>query len=125
MRPIQQVWVLWSAGAPLIAKMGDIGILLMLAALFFFRYTNDELFNHSNQRLQRRKWTWEDKHYTVILGATQQNEGIEKMIEIWADFTRFKSTSEIPDTVTETLNTEMPETSNQKEKLSISDRNTI
>ena len=28
-----------------------------------FRYTNDDLTNHTNQRHQHRKWTWEDNKF--------------------------------------------------------------
>ena len=118
----------------------------------FFRYSNDQRINHSNQRLQRRKWIKKDNKialYCYFRSNPTQRGNRKRMIEIWADFARFKTTNQrladqvrtiikrgwfsdpeilklhqqiyretyqqVANTITETQNTEMPETSNQEE----------
>ena len=63
----------------------------------FFRCTNDEQIDHLNQRPQRRKWTREDNKlalhsYFRSIPAKRGNRKI--MIEIWAEFDRFKVTNQ-------------------------------
>ena len=65
-------WVLWSASAFLVANTGDANV-----GCSFFRYMNDDLRNHTNQRHGLGKTT--NLHYTAILGATLLKEDIEKM----------------------------------------------
>ena len=88
-----------SAGAPLIAIIGDlIGILRMLAVLF---PGTQIILLSGTQTLNTRHHCVEyglgkikkNKHYTVILEATLPKDGIEKRIlEIWTEFGRFKAT---------------------------------
>ena len=59
----QQAWVSWSAGALLIAYMGDSVVVLWM--FFFFRYTNDEPRKHINQIRERKTWTREDNQLAL------------------------------------------------------------
>ena len=47
---------------------------------FFFRYTNDELKDHTNQRRKHKNVLGKttNLHYTTILGATLHKEDIGK-----------------------------------------------
>ena len=42
----------------------------------FFRYINDDVKYHNDQRPKRKTWAWEDTnmHYKAILGATLHKE---------------------------------------------------
>ena len=91
MGPRQQVWVSWSSSFPLI---GGHCWHFANAECFFFRYTNDEQINHSNHRLQRRKWTREGNKralYCYFRSNPTEREYRKRMIEIWVEFARFKT----------------------------------
>ena len=82
----------------LIANMEDLfGILQMLDTLFF-RYTNDKQSNPSNQRLQCRKCTREDNKpvlYCYFRSNPTQRGYRKRMIEIWLEYARFKTTNQM------------------------------
>ena len=94
---MQQAWVSWAAGALLIANMGDlIGILRMLSALFF-RYTNDDVRNHNNQRPKRKTWTREENQHALkcYFRSNPSQRGYRKrMIEIYQECAKFQTTSQ-------------------------------
>ena len=79
MGPRQQAWVSWSAGYFLSANMGDLIVILRMLAVLFYRYTNSDLRNLTNQRHKHKSGQWKTTNfnYTVILGATLHKEEIE------------------------------------------------
>ena len=62
----------------------------------FFRYTNDDLKNHSNQRCKQKIWTREDNHLALDsyfrINPTQRVYR-KRMIEIWQECASFQTTS--------------------------------
>ena len=60
----------------------------------FSSYTNNDLSNHTNQRLQRRKWTREENKVHCYFRRNPTMSGYRKrMIEIWEECVRFKTTN--------------------------------
>ena len=58
---------------------------------------NDNLSNHTNQRYQQRKWTWEDNKLALhcYFWSSPTQRGYRKGIkEIWEECVRFKTTSQ-------------------------------
>ena len=91
----KQVWVSWSAGAPLIANMGELIFILRMLAILFFRCMNSSLSNHTNQRHQHRKWCREDNKLVLhcYFRTNPTQKGFRKrIIEIWEEYTRFHTT---------------------------------
>ena len=62
----------------------------------FFRYPNDDLRSHYNQRHKRKTWTrgTTNLHNTAILGATFHNEDIGKELEILQGCAGFQTTNQ-------------------------------
>ena len=80
----QQVWVSWSAGSPLIVNMEN-RLSFCECLLFLFRYYNDDLSNHKNQRYKHRKFTREDnKHafHRYFRTNPTQRDSRKRRIEI-------------------------------------------
>ena len=73
-------------GGLLIANMGDPVVILPMLAVLFFRYTNDDLRNHTNQRRKHKIWTWEDSQlapHCYFRSNTEQRGYRKIMIETW------------------------------------------
>ena len=71
-------------------------ILRMLAALFF-RYVNDDVTNHNEQRPKRRTWTREENQLALefYFRSNPSQRGCRKrMIEIWQERSTFQTTSQ-------------------------------
>ena len=137
MRLKQKIWVTWSAGAPFTANMGDSTSILQLQAALFFEYLNDEqnknlyCYFRSNpiQRKYRKRiieiWVelarfmttnqrLADQVRTIINKSWfSELEILEIHKQIYSETCQHTTTI-----VTETLNTEMPETSKQRQTLS-------
>ena len=68
----------------------------------FFRYTNDELRNHINQRRKHKKWTREDNplalHCYFRSNPTQRGYR-KRMIEIWQECASFQTSQKLTDQV--------------------------
>ena len=63
----------------------------------FFRYTNDDLRNHNNQRPKRKAWTREDNQlplYCYFRSNPAQKGYRKRMIEIWQECSNFQTTSQ-------------------------------
>ena len=63
----------------------------------FFRYINDDVRNHDNQRPKRKKWTWEDNQHALqyYFRSNASQRGYRKrMIEIWQECVKFQTTSQ-------------------------------
>ena len=62
-----------------------------------FRYTNDDLSYHNNQRPKCRIWTWEDNQLALHCNfrSNPLQRGYRKrMIEIWQERVCFQTTSQ-------------------------------
>ena len=68
----------------------------------FFRYTNDDLRNHTNQGRKHKTWTWEDNqlalHCYSRSNATQRGYR-KRMVEIWKECASFQTSERLPDQV--------------------------
>ena len=65
-------------------------------SFFFFRYTNDDLRNHNNQRRKRKTWTRKNKQLALhcYFRSNHSQRGYRKrMIEIWQKCASFQTTS--------------------------------
>ena len=63
----------------------------------FFRYTNDDLRNHTNQRRKHKTWTRENNQLALHCYFTSNlsHRGYKKrMVEIWQECARFQTTSQ-------------------------------
>ena len=62
----------------------------------FFRYTNNELSNNSNQRYQRRKRIRENNKFAIDSYSRSHpiQREYRKMIETWEECSRFNATSQ-------------------------------
>ena len=63
----------------------------------FFRYTNEDLRNHTHQRPKRKAWTREDKQlalYCYFRSNPTQRGYRKRMIEIWQECSNFDTTSQ-------------------------------
>ena len=75
---------------------GFVSIMRKLAVLFF-RYTNDDLCNHTHQRHELWKWTREDNKFALhcYFRSNSTQRGYRKrMIESWEEWARFQTTSQ-------------------------------
>ena len=64
------------------------------AGCSFFRYTNDNLRNHTNQRPKRKAWTREDNQLALhcYFWSNPTQRGYRKrMIEIWQECSNFQT----------------------------------
>ena len=59
--------------------------------MVFFRYTNDDLSNLTNQRRQHKTWTREDNQLRSNLTLREYRK---KIIEIWQECARFQTTNQ-------------------------------
>ena len=62
-----------------------------------FRYMNDDISNHNDQRPKRKTWTREDNHLALhcYFRSNPSKRGDRKrMIEIWQECTSFQTTSQ-------------------------------
>ena len=68
----------------------------------FFRYTNDDLRNHTNQRRKHKTWTREDNqlalHCNFISNPTLTGYR-KRIIEIWQECTSFQTNQRLADQV--------------------------
>ena len=63
----------------------------------FFRYTNDDLRNYTNQRHKHKTWTKEDKQLALhcyFRSNLTQRRYRKRMIEIWQECANFQTTSQ-------------------------------
>ena len=63
--------------------------------LSFFRYSNDDLRNDTNQRHLNRKWTREDNKHTLhsyFRNNQKQKENRKRMIEVLEEYATFEKT---------------------------------
>ena len=63
----------------------------------FFRYTNDDLRNHNNQRRKRKRWSMEDNQFALhcYFRSNPSQKGFRKrMIEIRQECASFHTTSQ-------------------------------
>ena len=63
----------------------------------FFRYINDDVTNHREQRSKRRTWTREEKQLVLecYFRSNPSQRGYRKrMMEIWQDRSTFQTTSQ-------------------------------
>ena len=63
----------------------------------FFRYTNGDLRNHTNQRPKRKAWTKEDNQLALhcyFRRNPTQREYMKRMLEIWQEYSNFQTTSQ-------------------------------
>ena len=63
----------------------------------FFRYMNDDIRNHNDQRPKRKIWTREDNHLALqcYFRSNPSQSGYRKrMIEIWQECASFQTTSQ-------------------------------
>ena len=77
--------------------MGDPIVLLRILAALFFRYINDDLRNHNEQRPKRRTWTREENPLALecYFRSNPSQKGYRKrMIEIWQERSTFQTTSQ-------------------------------
>ena len=86
----------WSAGALLISNIGDSVIVLRILAVVFFRYTNNDLRNNTNQRRKHKTWTREDKQLALhyFRSNLTQRGYWKRMIDIWQERVSFQTTSQ-------------------------------
>ena len=64
---------------------------------FFFRYRNDDVTNHKDQRPTRKTWTREDYQLALqwYFRSNPSQRGYRKrMIEIWQECAKFQTTSQ-------------------------------
>ena len=64
-----------------------------------FRYMNDDISNHNDQRPKRKTRTREDKHLALhwyFRNNSSQRGYRKKMTEIWQECTSFQNTSQRP-----------------------------
>ena len=96
MGPRQQAWVSWSASALPIAKHGRPDRHSAIVGCSFFRNTNDDLRNHTNQRPKRKALTREDNQLALhcYFGSNPTQRGYRKIIEIWQEYSNFQTTSQ-------------------------------
>ena len=69
----------------------------VLFLFFFFRYTNGDLGNHTNQRPKQKAWTMEDNQLALhcYSRSNPTQRGYRKrMIEIWQEYFIFQTTSQ-------------------------------
>ena len=62
-----------------------------------FRYMNDDISNHNDQRPKRKTWTREDNHIALhcYFKSNPSQRGYRKrMIEIWQESASFQTTSQ-------------------------------
>ena len=62
-----------------------------------FRYMNDDVRNHNDQRPNRKTWTREDNHFALHCNfrSNPSRRGYrKKMIEIWQECASFQITSQ-------------------------------
>ena len=63
----------------------------------FFRYINDDVRNHSDQRPKRKTWTREDNQFALqcyFRSNPSQRRYRKRMISIWQECTKFQTTSQ-------------------------------
>ena len=60
----------------------------------FFRYINDNVTNHSEQRPKRRTWTREENQLALFQKQPSQRGYRKRMIEIWQERSTFQTTSQ-------------------------------
>ena len=66
--------------------MGDPVVILRMFTVLFFRYINDDVTNHNEQRPKRRTWTREENKLVLecYFRSNPQQSGYRKrMFEIW------------------------------------------
>ena len=64
---------------------------------FSFRYRNDDVTNHNDQRPTRKTWTKEDNQLALqcYFRTNPSQRGYRKrMIEIWQEYAKFQTTSQ-------------------------------
>ena len=67
-----------------------------MLAVLFFRYTNEDLRNHNNQRRKHKTWTREDTQlalHSYFRSNPIQRGYRKRMIEIWKECACFQATS--------------------------------
>ena len=77
--------------------MGDPVVIQRMLADLFFRYINDDVTNHNEQRLKRRTWTREENKLVLecYFRSNPSQRGYRKrMIEIWQECSTFQTTSQ-------------------------------
>ena len=63
----------------------------------FFRYINDDVRNHNDQRPKRKRWTREDNQLALqcyFRRNPSQRRYRKRMIEIWQECAKFQTTSQ-------------------------------
>ena len=64
---------------------------------YLFRYMNDDISNHNDQRLKRKTWTREDNQLALhcyFRSNPSQRRYRKRMIEIWQESATFHTTSQ-------------------------------
>ena len=77
--------------------MGDPIVILRMLAALFFRYINDDVTNHNEQRPKRRTWTREENQLVLecyFRSNPSQRGHTKRMIEIWHECSTFQTTSQ-------------------------------
>ena len=72
-------------------------IVILQMLTFFFRYKNDDLRNHTNQRRKHKTWTREDNQFALdcyFRSKPTQRRYRKRMIEIWQECATFQTTSQ-------------------------------
>ena len=79
------------------ANIGDPIVIPRMLAALFFRYMNDDVRNHNNQRPKRKTWTREDNQLSLhcYFRSNPSQRGYRKrMIEIWQECANFQTTGQ-------------------------------
>ena len=79
------------------SQHGRLGRHTANASCSFFRYTNDDLKNHINQRRKHKIWTREDNQLALhcyFRSKPTQRGYRKRMIEIWLECASFQTTSQ-------------------------------
>ena len=77
--------------------MGEPIVILRMLATLFFRYINDDVSNHNEQRPKRRRWTREENQLVLecYFRSNPSQRGYRKrMMEIWQERPTFQTTSQ-------------------------------
>ena len=63
----------------------------------FFRYINDDVRNHNDQRPTHKTWTREDNQFALqcyFRSSPSQRGYRERMIEFWQEYSTFQTTNQ-------------------------------